>query len=276
MPEVVQTLSPLVRRITADNPSVFTGPGTNTYLVGAKEVTVIDPGPAIERHIEAITNAPGEITQIIVTHTHPDHSPGTSLLQKKLDIPAYGLITNSSKDQDVTFNPKSLLADQQVIRSKDFNLIVLHTPGHASNHLCFLLEQERMLFTGDHIMNGATVVIPPPDGNMTNYISSLKKLRQYEITTIAPGHGELMGEPHGTIEWIIQHRLEREEKVLFALQKATKGTADSLVESVYSDIDRALFPFAKWSLESHLIKLLEDGCISKNDDQYVYQPTDQS
>ena len=202
-PEFVQTLSPLVRRITADNPSVFTGPGTNTYLVGTEEVTVVDPGPPIQKHIEAIVNAPGEITQIIVTHTHPDHSPGTKLLQEKLDVPAYGLITDSSKGQDETFVPKSLLADQQIIHGKEFTFRVIHTPGHASNHLCFLLEQEDMLFSGDHLMNGSTVVIPPPDGNMKDYIDSLKKLKRYEMKSIAPGHGEIISHPYAAAEWII-------------------------------------------------------------------------
>ena len=139
-PEVVETLSPMVRRITANNPGVFTGPGTNTYLVGDGNVTVIDPGPAMDTHAQAIADAPGTITQIIVTHTHLDHSPGAQLLQKKLGVPAYGLIAAYPQHQDPTFKAAALLKDQQIIEGKDFRIRVIHTPGHASNHLCFLLE----------------------------------------------------------------------------------------------------------------------------------------
>ena len=267
-PEVVETLSPVVRRITANNPSVFTGPGTNTYLIGSGDVTVIDPGPALDTHAQAIVNAPGTITQIIVTHTHLDHSPGTQLLQERLGVPAYGRIAMSPQNQDTTFTPTAFLEDQQMIEGEDFRLRVIHTPGHASNHLCFLLEPQGMLFSGDHIMNGSTVVIRPPDGNMKAYIDSLKRLKQYRMTTIAPGHGAVLEDPYSAVDWIIQHRLIREKKILESLRSIGQGTSDSLVEVVYDDVDSSLFPIAKWSLESHLIKLLEDGEISKTGNKY--------
>ena len=269
----VVELSPLVRRITAGNGSVFTGPGTNTYLVGKEEVTVIDPGPAMQEHIDVITAAAPNIKQILVTHTHPDHSPGVRLLKEKLDVPAYGMLTNSSKNQDQTFNPDRILDDGEVFQEEEFSIEVVHTPGHASNHLCFILKEEKLIFTGDHIMNGSTVVIGPPDGNMKQYIQSLEKLKDYDIEKIAPGHGELLENPHEVADWIINHRLEREKKVFQALQEATKGTPDSLVEKVYDDVDSSLFPIAKASLLAHLIKLEEDQLIYSSGEEYFIENT---
>lgn len=269
----VVELSPLVRRITAGNGSVFTGPGTNTYLVGKEEVTVIDPGPAMQEHIDVITAAAPNIKQILVTHTHPDHSPGVSLLKENLDIPAYGMLTNSSKNQDQTFSPERILDDGEVFQEEEFSIEVVHTPGHASNHLCFILKEEKLIFTGDHIMNGSTVVIGPPDGNMKQYIQSLEKLKDYDIEKIAPGHGELLENPHEVADWIINHRLEREKKVFQALQEATKGTPDTLVEKVYDDVDSSLFPIAKASLLAHLIKLEEDQLIYSSGEEYFIENT---
>ena len=269
----VVELSPLVRRITAGNGSVFTGPGTNTYLVGKEEVTVIDPGPAMQEHIDVITAAAPNIKQILVTHTHPDHSPGVRLLKENLDIPAYGMLTNSSKNQDQTFSPERILDDGEVFQEEEFSIEVVHTPGHASNHLCFILKEEKLIFTGDHIMNGSTVVIGPPDGNMKQYIQSLEKLKDYDIEKIAPGHGELLENPHEVAYWIINHRLEREKKVFQALQEATKGTPDTLVEKVYDDVDSSLFPIAKASLLAHLIKLEEDQLIYSSGEEYFIENT---
>ena len=269
----VVELSPLVRRITAGNGSVFTGPGTNTYLVGKEEVTVIDPGPAMQEHIDVITAAAPNIKQILVTHTHPDHSPGVRLLKEKLDVPAYGMLTNSSKNQDQSFNPERILDDGEVFQDEEFTIEVVHTPGHASNHLCFILKEEKLIFTGDHIMNGSTVVIGPPDGNMKQYIQSLEKLKEYDIEKIAPGHGELLENPHEVADWIINHRLEREKKVFQALQEATKGTPDTLVEKVYDDVDSSLFPIAKASLLAHLIKLEEDQLIYSSGEEYFIENT---
>lgn len=269
----VVELSPLVRRITAGNGSVFTGPGTNTYLVGKEEVTVIDPGPAMQEHIDVITAAAPNIKQILVTHTHPDHSPGVRLLKENLDVPAYGMLTNSSKNQDQTFSPERILDDGEVFQEEEFSIEVVHTPGHASNHLCFILKEEKLIFTGDHIMNGSTVVIGPPDGNMKQYIQSLEKLKDYDIEKIAPGHGELLENPHEVADWIINHRLEREKKVFQALQEATKGTPDSLVEKVYDDVDSSLFPIAKASLLAHLIKLEEDQLIYSSGEEYFIENT---
>ena len=250
---------------------MFTGPGTNTYLVGMNEVTVVDPGPALDSHIEAIVGASGTIKQIVVTHTHPDHSPGVKLLQEAVDVPAYGLITETTKHQDKTFMPKKLLSDGDIMEEKEFTLEVIHTPGHASNHLCYLVKEEGLIITGDHIMNGSTVVISPPDGNMKHYIESLEKLKNYNLQSIAPGHGEIMKEPQLVAEWIIKHRLDREEKVADALKKAGKGNPDSLVDNVYDDVDASLFPIAKWSLQAHLLKLAEEGRAKQDGENFIWE-----
>ena len=268
--DVPKQVTPLVRRITAGNSGIFTGPGTNTYLIGNDEVTVIDPGPALPAHIEAITQTSSHIKQILLTHTHPDHSPGTKLLQDKIGVPVFALITESSKDQDTTFTPERILSDGETLTSKDYSIEVIHTPGHASNHLCYLLKQEKLLFTGDHIMDGSTVVISPPDGNMQEYIDSLLKLKNYDLNKIAPGHGELMDDPYAAVEWIVQHRMERESKVIETLQLQKSGDLDTLVRDVYSDVDPILHPIAKWSLESHLIKLINDGVAKRTNNKFIY------
>ena len=270
-PEEVVQISPLIRRITAGNASVFTGPGTNTYLIGIEEITVLDPGPAMDSHIDAITSAKGKIKQIVVTHTHPDHSPGVRLLQERMDVPAYGMLTETSKGQDRSFNPDKILKDGDIFEEIEFTLKVVHTPGHASNHLCYILEEEEFIFTGDHIMNGSTVVIGPPDGNMKQYLDSLEKLKQFKLSKIAPGHGEVLDSPHEVAEWIINHRLQREGKVAEALKEATKGNPESLVARVYDDVDSSLFPIAKASLLAHLIKLEEDNIASKEGDDFVWK-----
>ena len=268
--DVPKQVTPLVRRITAGNSGIFTGPGTNTYLIGNDEVTVIDPGPALPAHIEAITQTSSHIKQILLTHTHPDHSPGTKLLQDKIGVPVFALITESSKDQDTTFTTERILSDGETLTSKDYTIEVIHTPGHASNHLCYLLKQEKLLFTGDHIMDGSTVVISPPDGNMQEYIDSLLKLKKYDLNKIAPGHGELMDDPYTAVEWIVQHRMERESKVIETLQLQKSGDLDTLVRDVYSDVDPILHPIAKWSLESHLIKLINDGVAKRTNNKFIY------
>ena len=269
--EKVVQISPLIKRITAANGSVFTGPGTNTYLVGNEDVTVIDPGPAMEEHIDVILAASDNIKQILVTHTHPDHSPGTRLLQQKLDVPAFGMLTESSKNQDMTFSPERILKDGEILEKEEYSLEVVHTPGHASNHLCFILREEKFIFTGDHVMSGSTVVIGPPDGSMKQYIDSLNKLKNYDMEKMAPGHGDILESPYQVADWIINHRHKREEKVFSALKDATRGTPESLVEKVYADVDSSLFPIAKASLLAHLIKLEEDQVISKEGEEYIWE-----
>ena len=268
--DIPKQITPLVRRITAGNPGMFTGPGTNTYLIGDEEVTVIDPGPALHEHIEAIIQASANIKQILLTHTHPDHSPGTRLLQDNIGVPVFALITESSKDQDITFTPERILVDGEIIANEYYSIEVIHTPGHASNHLCYLLKDEKLLFTGDHIMDGSTVVIASPDGSMQDYIDSLAKLKEYDLNKIAPGHGELIEEPYAVVDWIIKHRFERESKVIDVLKQHNSGDLNTLVKDIYSDVDAMLHPVAKWSLESHLIKLIDEGVVTRKNDKFFY------
>ena len=268
--DIPKQITPLVRRITAGNPGMFTGPGTNTYLIGDEEVTVIDPGPALHEHIEVIIQASANIKQILLTHTHPDHSPGTRLLQDNIGVPVFALITESSKDQDITFTPERILIDGEIIANEYYSIEVIHTPGHASNHLCYLLKDEKLLFTGDHIMDGSTVVIAPPDGSMQDYIDSLAKLKEYDLNKIAPGHGELIDEPYAVVDWIIKHRFERESKVIDVLKQHNSGDLNTLVKDIYADVDPVLHPVAKWSLESHLVKLINEGVVTRKNDKFFY------
>ena len=260
----------LIKKITAPNPSVFTGKGTNTYLIGKDDISVIDPGPNIPKHIEEIIKlGNGNIKRIIVTHTHTDHSPAALPLSKKLNIPMYGkLVEGDSSWEDETFSPDIVLHDSDEIETKEYILKAIHTPGHASNHFCFLIKNFNCLITGDHIMDGSTVVIGPPDGNMSDYLNSLKRLLSLKVDFFAPGHGEYMHEPKKTIQSIIRHRLARENKTIRKLQSYGKNTLDALVKHVYDDVPEQLHPIAKFSLEAHLIKLIEDNKVVREENSY--------
>ena len=261
----------LVKKITAPNPGVFTGGGTNTYLVGREDLTLIDPGPNIKEHIDEIIRAgENKIKRILVTHTHTDHSPAALPISKVLDVPMYGrLIDGESSWEDETFIPDVILNDADIIKTDEYTLEVIHTPGHASNHLCFLIKELNCLITGDHIMEGSTVVIGPPDGNMADYLESLNKLFKYKIDCLAPGHGNFMYEPKKVIESIIRHRLSREAKVLRRLEDVGDIDLESLTAIVYDDVPEQLHPIAKFSLEAHLLKLLKEGVIKKDNNNFA-------
>ena len=267
----ITELSPLIRRITADNSGVFTGPGTNTYLIGHDEITVIDPGPASKEHIENIVKVCGEdIKQILVTHTHNDHSPGAKLLHQRTAAPVKGMKALHNEMQDPTFKPQAILKDGDVIEQVDYTLRVIHTPGHASNHLCYFLEEEKTIFTGDHIMDGSTVVIAPPDGSMSQYIDSLQILKDEDLKYIAPGHGDLMENPHAVVDWIIGHRMFREKKVIDAITELNRASLDVLLNKVYDDVDPRLLSIAKYSLQAHLIKLVEEERVTQDKSEFVW------
>lgn len=238
----------------------MTGPGTNTYLLGEEEVVVLDPGPAIDRHVDAILAAgAGRIRYIVCTHTHPDHSPAWKAVAEATDATVIGALPEGDDHQDETFRPHSTLHHEFELRTPELTLMALHTPGHVSNHYCFLLEEERMLFAGDHIMNGSTVVIIPPGGDMQAYIASLQLLLQYPIDSVAPGHGELIEDSRKEVEKLVDHRLGRERKVLAGLEQLGTSDMDALVTVVYDDVDPSLHPWAKLSMEAHLIKLEREG-----------------
>lgn len=260
VPGVASALSPLVRRILAPNPSLFTGPGTNTYVVGIDEAVVIDPGPIDDAHLDAIVGCGGDrIRWIVLTHTHEDHSPGAAKLKQRTGAEVLGFEERDGVKLDAT------LADREVIEATEFRLRAIHTPGHVANHLCFYLEEERMLFTGDHIMEGSTVVIDPPDGDMGAYLDSLHKVRKLRLRSIAPGHGQLISEPLATIDEYVAHRLDREQQVLEALEKLGPATIDQLVPLIYTDLAQPLLPLASRQVYAHLLKLVDDGQATVKD-----------
>jgi glyoxylase-like metal-dependent hydrolase (beta-lactamase superfamily II) len=253
-------LNSRVRRIVAPNAGVMTGPGTNTYLLGDEEVAVLDPGPAIPAHIDAILDTAGDrIRWIVCTHTHPDHSPAWQAVAEATGAQVIGASPADDMFQDDTFKPASELRHDEVLSTEEFTLRAVHTPGHVSNHFCFFLEEEQMLFAGDHIMNGSTVVIIPPSGDMKAYIESLQLLLRYPLKLIAPGHGEVMEDSRAVVEWLVNHRLKRESKVIASLQKLGRSSLDDLVKVVYDDVDTSLHKMAKLSLSAHLIKLNQEN-----------------
>ncbi len=252
----LEQISPLVRRLVAPNPGPMTGPGTNSYLIGLESVAIIDPGPAVTVHIDRLIAAvDGKATMVLCTHTHPDHSPAAAVIAKELAIPMVGAVTADDQHQDLTFVPDQSLHHDQVVKGSDWSLRAIHTPGHVDNHYCFLLEQEGLVFAGDHIMNGSTVVIIPPGGDMKDYIESLRRLLDYPVTAIAPGHGEVIPDCRAEVEKLIRHRLLREAKVVGALQRTGACSLADLVPVVYDDVAPQLHPWAKLSLHAHLLKL---------------------
>ena len=266
-PDVAVRLSPRLLRVTANNGSVMTGPGTNTYLLGGgerNEWAVIDPGPLDAGHVRAVlAAAPGPIRWIFVTHTHVDHSPATVQLKAQTGAVVHGRLAAYPDRQDASFEPDILLCGgERIVLNGDTTLRVIHTPGHASNHLCYLLEEERMLFTGDHVMQSSTVVINPPDGDMAAYIASLRALAKElgdALEWLAPGHGFLMQQPKRAFEHIVEHRLKREAKVISALRRSNTATLELLLSEVYDDVPEPMHPVAMRSLLAHLAKLRDDG-----------------
>ena len=260
VPGVASALSPLVRRIVANNPGPMTGPGTNTYLVGIDEIVVVDPGPDDPDHLDAIAGCGGDrIRWIACTHTHIDHWPGVAGLKERTGAEVLAFDARDGLEID---RP---LSDGDPIEATEFVLRAVHTPGHASNHLCYLLEQERMLFSGDHIMDGSTVVIRPPDGDMRAYLEQLERLKAWRprLRSIAPGHGHLIEHPVAKIDEYLEHRHEREQQVLECVTSGTK-TVKKIVAALYPDLIDELVPMAEGTVEAHLIKLKDDQRVTRS------------
>lgn len=257
-PGVPVALSATISRLTAANRGPMTGPGTNTYIVGDHSgLVVIDPGPASESHCDEIMACIGErpLQAILVTHTHPDHSPGAALLKARTGAPVMGMAAPGDSSQDHQFRADRLLQDGDRISAGPVSLRVLHTPGHASNHLCFIHEQEQVLFAGDQIMQGSTVVINPPDGDMADYLTSLERLLHEELRLVAPGHGLVMANPHGVVDYLTTHRLAREQKVLRAMASTGPASLQTLTPVAYDDVPEPLQALGARSLLAHLLKL---------------------
>jgi glyoxylase-like metal-dependent hydrolase (beta-lactamase superfamily II) len=265
-------LAPGLVRLTAPNPGLMTGPGTNTYLIGSGELAVIDPGPADESHLAALlaaVEARGTLRSILVTHTHPDHAPGAAAL------------AGATGARVVGFGPAENFAPDLCVRGgwtltvpgpgdgdgdgegegADLTLEAVHTPGHASDHICWLLQESRTLLTGDHLMHGSTVVIRPPDGDLATYLASLALVRDFDppIARLAPGHGRVMERVTEVVDALVAHRLGRHARVAGALGAVGEGTVDELLPLVYADVSEAQLPVARFSLWAHLRYLGEEG-----------------
>jgi glyoxylase-like metal-dependent hydrolase (beta-lactamase superfamily II)/8-oxo-dGTP pyrophosphatase MutT (NUDIX family) len=261
-----------VMRLTAPNPGMMTGPGTNSYIVGdtASGYIVIDPGPNDAGHIQRLYDATGgRIETIVCTHSHPDHSPGARPLQALCAHrpPILGLPSAATARPDSFFAPDRSLSNQELLtlsgHGLEHTLMVILTPGHAANHLCLVLLEDGLLFSGDHILNGSTTVVNPPDGAMTPYLDSLDALAAacdaHSIEFILPAHGYVLGEAKTAIAQLKAHRLKREAKVIGAMQAQPEGTMDDWVKLAYDDMDPRIWPLAKRSLLAHVDRVRELG-----------------
>ena len=270
-----QTLTPLVRRVLAPNPSAFTFTGTQTYIIGTGEVAVIDPGPADPAHIEGILAATrGErITTIVCTHTHRDHSPAAAPLKIQTSAQVIGCAPLSLDDDgpradasfDTSYAPDRVITDGERLAGADWTLQAVATPGHTSNHLCYHLVEENALFTGDHVMGWSTTVVSPPDGDMADYMRSLDKLLARTDAVYYPAHGEPVTNPQQFVRGLAGHRKLRERQILKLVGEGVGVIAD-MVPKMYAGIDDRLYGAAGRSVLAHLIdmrqrELVQEGAI---------------
>jgi glyoxylase-like metal-dependent hydrolase (beta-lactamase superfamily II) len=257
-----------LQRLTAPNPGVMTGPGTNSYLVGeaATGYIVIDPGPADADHLQRLwLAAGGDIRMIVCTHSHADHSPGAQPLQALCAAkpPIFGLPSAPTARANSSFVPDRALAHGERLRlgqaENTHTLLVLHTPGHAANHICLVLLEDGLLFSGDHILNGSTTVVDPPDGDMNDYLASLDLLsaacEEHQIEFILPAQGYVLDQASQAIARLRAHRLQREAKILRVMQADPQGTLDDWVAQAYDDVDARIWPAAKRSLLAHVQRI---------------------
>ncbi len=269
---VVQRLTPLVRRIVARNPGAFTFHGTGTYIVGSGEVAVIDPGPELPEHVDALLAAlPGEtITHQFVTHTHRDHSPAARLVKEATGARTYGFGPHGAgrsvpgpaveEGADNDFRPDETIGDGDTIAGAGWTLVAVHTPGHTSNHLCFALPEESALFTGDHVMGWSTSVIAPPDGNMAHYLASLRRLLERDDEVLWPTHGPPVREPRAFVAAFIAHREARERQILDCIRRGA-DTIPAMVRAIYADVPAALHAAAARMMLAHVEHMVDTGRI---------------
>jgi len=261
-------VSPLIRRVIAQNPGPFTFLGTGVYIIGKGEVAVIDPGPPIDAHFDALKTAlAGErITHVFTTHTHLDHSPLAHPLAQWAGCKVYGLpdpsgsISHASLEEDGQegFTPDILVKDGDTFSGPGWTLEAITTPGHMSNHVCYALKEENALFSGDHIMGWSTTVISPPDGNMGDYYRSLAKIRAGNFNTLWPTHGPPVKDVNPFIDAYVAHRRAREEAIVTRL-KAGDTLIPDMVKVIYKDVDARLHAPAAHSVLAHMIHLVEAG-----------------
>lgn len=272
----VEQLSPLVRRVLARNPSPFTNSGTGTYIVGRGKVAVIDPGPDDPAHIAALVAAlEGEtVSHIFITHTHRDHSPGAVPLKERTGAVVAGCAPLAIRDDgprsdeafDSSYAPDWVLADGESVAGEGWTITAVHTPGHTSNHLCFALEEEKALFSGDHVMGWSTSVVAPPDGDMAAYMASLKKLMERDDILYYPTHGPRVEEPQRLVRGLIAHRRQREGQILKLLAAGPKAIP-ALVAVMYANVAPALHAAAGRSVLAHLIDLKARGLVRREEEE---------
>jgi glyoxylase-like metal-dependent hydrolase (beta-lactamase superfamily II) len=269
---VLTRLTPLTRRLIAGNASPFTFTGTCSYIVGAGEVAIIDPGPADEAHLTALLEAvAGErVSHIVVTHSHRDHAPGAKILQARTGAPIVGAPAHRPRQgaaqgldaaHDLAYAPDRALGDGERIEGRGFTLESLATPGHAANHLCFSLIEENALFSGDHVMGWSTSIVAPPDGSMADYMASLERLRGRSETIYWPGHGGPVREPQRYVRALAHHRRQREAAILARLA-AGDAEISQIVARVYVGLAPALTHAASLSTLAHLDDLVARGLVA--------------
>ena len=272
-------LSPLVSRVLAHNPGPFTFKGTGVYIVGKTDVAVIDPGPIIPEHLDALKRALDgkRVTHILVTHTHNDHSPAAQPLKEWTGAKTYAYGPHGSgkaedgvkveEGGDMAFLPDVRVKDGDVIKGNGFTFECVYTPGHTSNHMCFALREEKALFTGDHIMGWSTTVVTPPDGDMAQYMASVRKLLARDDEILYPTHGAPVIDPKPFLEAYLDHRLDRERQILACIKEGV-STIPEMVARMYVDVDKRLHPAASRSVLAHLIQLTNEGRVTLNDGRY--------
>jgi glyoxylase-like metal-dependent hydrolase (beta-lactamase superfamily II) len=269
-------VSPLIRRVIARNPGPFTYTGTGVYIVGRSEVAVIDPGPDLPEHFEALKTAlAGErVTHVLVTHHHLDHSPLAHPLAEAFGAKVYGLPAPAPYTSDAPaldeggddrFRPDVILADGDVLSGPGWMLEAITTPGHTSNHVCFALKEENALFAGDHIMGWSTTVITPPDGDMGDYFASLEKVKARNFDVLWPTHGAPVREVGPFIDAYVAHRRAREAQIVDALS-AGFTSIKAMVPSLYATVDPRLHPAAAHSVLAHMLQLVREGRVVANGD----------
>lgn len=267
-----QQVSPLIRRVVANNPGPFTFRGTGVYIIGRGEVALIDPGPDTASHLDVLMRALGDekLTHIFITHSHMDHSPAARPLAQRTGAKIYASSTpikpceqddvRMEAGDDLGFRPDIPVADGQRFSGPGWTLEAVATPGHTAHHMAYALVEENALFPGDHIMGWSTTIIGPPDGDMSAYLDSLVKVRDRDYATLWPTHGPPIREPRPFIEAYLSHRLEREAQVLTQLESGKRFIKDMVAE-MYADVDKRLHPAACHSVLAHMIRLVELGVV---------------
>lgn len=270
--DVPQQMTPLIRRVVANNPGAFTFHGTGVYIIGHNEVAVIDPGPDTKDHVQSLLRVLGDekLTHIFVTHGHMDHSPAAAPLARATGavvcacaqpvIPTESEVRMEAGD-DLSFRPDVGITDGQIFRGKGWTIEAVSTPGHTSHHFAYALHEENVLFPGDHIMGWSTTVISPPDGDMQSYLESLVKVRDRNYSALWPTHGPpVVDDVKGFIQSYLDHRLNRESQIIVQLREG-RHTIRDMVDVMYADVDRRLHPAACHSVLAHMIHLVKLGRV---------------